>query len=269
MNCKICNSEATKIFTSDILNKYKDIKYFHCEHCGFLFTQEPFWLDQAYSAAISSLDTGAITRNISLHKIVSVLIYFLFNKSGKFLDFAGGHGVFTRLLRDIGFDFYWNDLYAKNLFAVNFEYDHKIKNIELITAIECFEHFVDPAKEIDNLIKISPNIFFTTNLLPDPIPQPKEWWYYALESGQHISFYSKKTLDFIANKYGLNFYSYGGIHLFTKKKINYRLLNFLINKTNKFLFNFVRKRLKGKAVDDMNYIKREIFNRKNLDENLI
>ncbi len=43
-----------------------------------------------------------------------------------FLDYAGGYGVFTRLMRDIGFDFYWHDPYTQNLFANGFEKDIKL-----------------------------------------------------------------------------------------------------------------------------------------------
>jgi hypothetical protein len=53
------------------------------------------------------------------------------------------------------------------------------------------------------------------------IPAPDEWWYYGLEHGQHISFYTKKTLEYIAAKYDLNFYSNNrDIHFLTKKQID-------------------------------------------------
>jgi len=50
-----------------------------------------------------------MSRNISSSKITAVILFFLFKKFGKFLDFGGGYGIFTRLMRDIGFDFYWYD----------------------------------------------------------------------------------------------------------------------------------------------------------------
>jgi len=41
MNCKIYNHKAKNIFTSKILNKY-NVKYYYCNHCDFLQTEEPF-----------------------------------------------------------------------------------------------------------------------------------------------------------------------------------------------------------------------------------
>jgi len=254
MKCKICGVGAKKIFTAKILNKYEDIGYFHCDNCEFLQTEEPFWLNEAYADAILDQDTGILTRNNYLAKTCSILIYFLFDKTGKFVDFGGGYGIFTRLMRDMGFDFYRSDPYSQNLMAKSFEYSDNIKNIELVTCFECFEHFKEPILEIEKIIKVSPNIIFTTNILPTPVPDPNSWWYYAQEGGQHISFYREKTLRVIANKYNLNFYSHWGIHLFSEKKLNKYFFEKLVQYGSKFLWNHVRKNMPSKTVSDMNFI---------------
>ncbi|MCK4650942.1 class I SAM-dependent methyltransferase [Candidatus Babeliales bacterium] len=255
MNCRICNYKSKHVFSTTILNKYNDIKYYHCDNCKFLQTQEPFWLTEAYSDSISRQDTGVMSRNISLSKVVSVIIYFLFNRNDKFLDYGGGYGIFTRLMRDIGFDFYWYDPYSNNLVSRGFEYSKNLKNIELITSFECFEHFIKPLEDIEKIISISSNVIFTTQLLSESVPKPKDWWYYSLQTGQHISFYSKSTLEFIAKKYDLNLYSWGGIHLFTKKNIKRFIFNKLMQYRKWFLFNYVKMKMKSRTVDDMNFIK--------------
>ncbi len=255
MFCKVCSSKSKIIFKTTLLDKYKNVEYFYCKNCGFLQTEDPFWLKESYSSAISSLDTGIMSRNISLMQVASVIIYFLFDRQGKYLDFGGGHGIFTRFMRDIGFDYLWSDLHADNLFANGFEYEAFSNKIELVSAFECFEHFVNPQEEIDRIIKISPNILFTTQLLPNPVPSPNNWWYYALESGQHISFYSYKTLEFIAQKHDLNFFSHWGIHLFSSKKIKVWFFRKLIE-WQYFLSRYVKKKMKSKTVVDMNFIKK-------------
>lgn len=93
-------------------------------------------------------------------------------------------------------------------------------DIELLTAVEVFEHFENPLKEIENLFKISDNIFFTQTTIPDNIPQANDWWYFACETGQHISFYTNKTLDLIAEKFSKKHLYYNEIHLFTNKNIS-------------------------------------------------
>ena len=159
-------------------------------------------------------------------------------------------------MRDIGFDFYWRDPYSPNLVVRGFESKSNNLKYELITSFESFEHFVEPIQEFENMIKFSDNILFSTELLPFLIPKPGEWWYYALESGQHISFYSYRTLKYIAQKYNVNLCSNGrGIHMFTKnKKINDKLFNLLLKFQRFGLFFCVKKKMKSLTVADMNLL---------------
>lgn len=219
MKCKICQSKTKKIFQAKILKKY-DIQYYQCENCEFIFVEESYWLEEAYKEPIYNKDTGILARNSRISKVVAVILFCFCDKNAKYLDYAGGYGILTRLMRNIGFDFYWADKYSSNLFARGFEYNPADK-IEAVTIIECFEHFTNPIEEIENLLKISRNIIFTTELLPKPAPKPQDWWYYSLDGGQHISFYSKKTLEYIAEKYGLHFYSISSVFIFTEKRISF------------------------------------------------
>lgn len=250
MICKICNSESSMAFNSKILNKY-DVKYFKCNNCGYLFTEDPFWLNESYERSINLSDTGLIMRNIYFSQILSVIIYFDFNKDASFLDYAGGYGLFTRLMRDIGFDFYWHDPYTQNLFANGFEKDlNDNMMFELITAFEVFEHFINPKEEIAKMIKLSDTIAFSTELMPQQIPDPKTWWYYAFDHGQHISFYSKDTLRNLANQFGMNYYDVNGIHIFTRKKLNRTKLIILKKLRNFGLLWYIKKRLDSKTFTD-------------------
>lgn len=250
MICEICNSKAQQVFTSKVLRKH-DVKYFKCDNCGHLFTQEPFWLDEAYSRSINLSDTGLLDRNIYFSKILSLLIFFCFNKNGSFLDYAGGYGVFTRLMRDIGFDFYWHDPYTQNLFANGFEGDLKNNSkYELLTAFEVFEHLVNPKEELERMLCLSDTIIFSTELMPQEIPDPKDWWYYGFNHGQHISFYTEKTLSTLAHQNKLNYYNVEGVHILTKRNF-YRTLLILMKKFRNYgLYQIVKKLVKSKTFSD-------------------
>ncbi|VVB53206.1 Methyltransferase domain protein [uncultured archaeon] len=252
IKCKICGSITRGIFNAQILCKY-NVKYHYCDDCGFLQTEYPFWLKESYQDSINLSDTGLISRNLYLSKVTAIIIYFMFDKNARFLDFAGGFGILVRLMRDIGFDFYWNDLYTKNLFARGFANETN-KKVELITCFEAFEHFVEPLEEIETMMKISKNIVFSTVILPNSIPKPHEWWYYGLEHGQHISFYSMRTLRYLAKKYGLNFYSMNGIYMLTEKNLNPLILKLLVRLHNLGLFEYVLKNMKSKTFEDMQNI---------------
>jgi len=203
--CKICNNDSYEAFKALVLFKYQ-VKYYHCIHCEFLQTENPYWLNEAYVRPINLSDTGYMARNIAISKKMIVLLYLLFGTKGSYLDYAAGYGTLVRLMRDVGFDFYWKDKYTKNLFACGFEWSSNLK-VNAVTAFEVFEHFVNPIDEIESLLKISNTIIFSTELYPVSQPKPQEWWYFGLEHGQHVSFFSHKTLEYIAKKYNLNYYS--------------------------------------------------------------
>jgi len=253
MKCRICGSQADFVFEAKVLRKY-NVKYFFCPVCEFLQTEEPYWLDEAYREPVTVYDTGYLARNISLSRQISVLLFILFNRNGRYVDYGGGLGVFVRLMRDIGFDFYWYDKYAQNLFAKGFEWDFSGK-ADAVTCIEVFEHFVEPIKEIENMLGVSRNIIFTTELLPIPIPKPEDWWYYAFDEGQHISFYTKKTLNFISYRYNLNYYKVGNIHIFTEKKFSpmkLKIVNLFMKLTKVDLYRLFTLAVKNKTFEDMN-----------------
>lgn len=244
--CKICDSKASLAFRGNVLSKY-DVKYFKCTSCGYLFTENPYWLDEAYKNPINISDTGIMMRNIYFSKIVSVILYFCFDKSAKYLDYAGGYGIFTRLMRDIGFDFYWHDDFTKNLLARGFEKSES--RYELLTAFEVFEHFANPIDEVKKMTELSDSILFSTVIIPEEIPS-KDWWYYGFEHGQHISFYSEKTLKTIAEKFGMNFYPFKNLFLMTKKKLNPVILKLLFILSHFGLNLFVKFRMKSLTDDD-------------------
>ncbi len=259
MNCSICQKETKKIFNTKVLYKY-DVDYYQCPNCGFGQTENPYWLEEAYISSMNLSDTGIMYRCERMSKITTSLLFLFFRTKGKFLDYAGGFGVFTRQMRDIGFDFYWHDPYTKNEIARGFEGTLN-ERYELVTTFESFEHFVSPIEEIRKIANLTDTIIFTTDMISNPAPKHSDWWYYASEHGQHISFYSIKSLKIIASKMDMDYYSANNVHILTKRKIGFfgrQFLNFKYAKQILYiLFYFLNPFIKTKALEDMNsfYIK--------------
>lgn len=246
--CKICGGNTRLLFTQKVLQKY-DVAYMQCEQCQFIQTEKPYWLEEAYTNAINNNDTGIIVRNERFRSIVTVLISFLMNKEGRFLDYAGGYGIFTRMMRDVGFDYYWVDEYAKNLTSIGFEHKQGTR-YDAITAFEVFEHLEDPHTKLKDMLTYTDTIIFSTELLPNQTPD-KSWWYYAFSHGQHIAFYHKNSLAHLAQTYGLHLLTNNSnLHILSKRKLN-PLIFKLLYKGSKFgLYPFCKMGLKSKTFSD-------------------
>lgn len=216
--CKICSAK-TAPFARAVLLKRHDVAYHRCSGCGFLQTEEPYWLDEAYQQAITGTDIGLVARNIKLAKVTRSLISLCFNPAGKFLDYAGGLGLFVRLMRDAGYDFHLYDRYCKNIFAKGLE-GVQGESYELVTALEVLEHVHAPLEEMELILNHSRNVLFSTELYPESMPAPDDWWYFGLNHGQHVSFFTTRSLQIMAEKLSLRYYTDGvSIHLFTEKAL--------------------------------------------------
>ena len=84
-----------------------------------------------------------------------------------------------------------------------------------ITAFEVLEHVHAPLTFLEQSLSKygTRTVIFSTELYEGVPPRPEDWWYYALKTGQHISFYRLGTLKFLANSLGLHLQSHGGIHI--------------------------------------------------------
>ncbi|UOG75941.1 class I SAM-dependent methyltransferase [Hymenobacter tibetensis] len=255
-NCKICGSKTDKIFTCKVLNKH-DVDYFKCSNCEFIQTENPYWLEEAYSSVITSLDIGLISRNINNVPVVSTLIKVLYKKDKEYLDYGGGYGMFVRMMRDNGFSYYRQDLYCENLFAKNFDVDDIISSIdkfELLTAFEVFEHLVDPVSELKKMLSYSDNIFFTTTVYPKNTDLIS-WWYLIPETGQHVALYSHKSLKHLAKINDLHYYNFGDTyHLFTKKSFPNKLFESIFSERFQKYYNKISSNPVSLLQSDFNMI---------------
>jgi methyltransferase family protein len=221
VNCKVC--DGTSIFFGEamVLKKYS-AQYFRCEKCGFIQTEDPYWLEEAYSSAIARQDVGIMHRNQVNCEVTSAVLNLLFPNVTSALDFGAGHGLLVRLMRDRGFNFFWSDRHATNDYARGFEMQDG-STFDFLTAFEVLEHLPDPVHGLADLVNLSENVFISTCLVPDPTPRLADWWYYAPTTGQHISFHTKESLRVLAARFKRNLLSIGPYHLLTKKPRNRHL----------------------------------------------
>jgi len=254
--CNICGASAKFLFTKKILHKY-DVKYYQCSECGFHFTEKPYWLNEAYSDVIAKTDTGLVARNLSISKKLAPILFFLTKKNDKCVDISGGYGLFVRLMRDIGFDYYWEDEFCENILAQGFEANDE--HYKLATAFEVLEHLENPYELLSNkLKKYNFDILITsTSLYRKSLPK-QNWDYYSLETGQHISFYKSKTIKALANRLGMKALVIGNFQIFYKVRST-RLKIFLALLILPLLKILYPKRMKNRTYPDYQMMKERLL----------
>ena len=212
--CRLCGSEARVAFHATVLAKHA-VDYEHCTACDYLQAAAPHWLDEAYTRPINLEDTGLVQRNLLLSRLMALLLFSGGLRQGRFLDYAGGYGLMTRLMRDYGFDFHWTDPYTQNLFAAGFEGALEGR-YTAISAFEVLEHMLDPARELAALLDHTDTLIVSTELRPAPVPATG-WAYYGFGHGQHIGFFSRASLERLAERTGVRLLSDGAFfHVFTR-----------------------------------------------------
>lgn len=211
--CRVCGGRSQFVYRRPVLGQ--QVRYYDCPQCGYLQTETPYWLEQAYGSAINDVDTGILMRNgDNLRRVVMTLLAMR-KLHGRVIDYAGGYGILVRLLRDAGVDAYWEDRYCSNLLARGFESDGG--GADLLTAFEVFEHLVDPVTELERMLQKAPVVLLSTELVTTSEPPPEDWWYLGPEHGQHIGFFRLSTLRVLAEKAGCGVQSDGRtLHLFSR-----------------------------------------------------
>ena len=198
--CRLCGAAGLVPLGEKVALRRHVARYALCVRCDLIQVLEPNWLAEAYADAVSPLDTGVLWRNRETVRLTLLVARLLgLGPDDPCLDFGGGHGLFVRSMRDEGLDFRWRDRYGPNLYARGFEAVPGARH-RLVTAFEVLEHFEDVAGGLDELFAGDPETVLVSTALHhgwDP-----GWHYLHPEAGQHIAFFSEKTLAHVAAERG-------------------------------------------------------------------
>lgn len=219
--CPVCDGVMDHFDSAVVLGRY-DATYHRCPTCGLVATRETPWLEEAYTSAIHDADAGLLRRARRYQRLAGSVIRFEGLRGGRFLDWAGGYGVFTQLMREKGYDTWQHDDFAEPVFARDFR-DPGEGRYDLITAFEVFEHLADPRRELAATAERTDRLLFTTETLPSGPPKIADWWYYMPAVGQHITFHTVTSLRMLGEHLGFELTSNGSNwHLFHRGPVDLR-----------------------------------------------
>ena len=224
--CRLCSGNLNLSFKELLLKKF-EIKFFKCTECGSVQTEKPYWLSEAYKNWNTKYDTGLFAR-VYNNFIVTFIICKL-TKIKNIIDYGGGDGLFTRIMRDHNLNCFNYDKYSESVYSQNFT-KPDFQTPDLLTSFEAIEHFSDPGEEFEKIFKKKPSlIIFTTKIYEN---QSKNWDYFEFQTGQHVFFYTRNAFKYLANKYNyeLVFLELGYILFYSNKYTKRKLLFYVLKK---------------------------------------
>ena len=196
MTCKICGKETIIVY-----DKQFKINYYRCPQCEYISMDE--------KAIISFDDERAIydthRNSIENQGYVDMFTNFIdkcvlpFKESGDLLDFGSGpEPVLIQVLnRDYKFKTEYYDLH----YAPEKVYENKVYDV--IVSTEVIEHINEPLASFKMLVEHLNDqgilAFMTLYHLNDD-EHFSDWWYRRDQT--HISFFTLKTLKYIAKECG-------------------------------------------------------------------
>lgn len=216
--CPTCSSRTEVYEYGQVLGRHR-VTYMRCSRCRMIFLPDPHWLPEAYGNAISHGDIGLLRRCRRHSDLATAFILSERLRSGSYLDWAGGYGTLTQMMRDRGFDYWHHDPYAEAIFAREFLDDGRA-HYDMISAFEVLEHLAQPAAQLEAVTARTDLFLFSTRLLPKPAPPVGEWWYFDPSSGQHISFHTEASLRHLATDLGFRLTTNGvNWHVFHREPL--------------------------------------------------
>lgn len=218
--CPVCNGAVRLLdvvdFNQTVLESLaktlsgKPIYYVVCDQCDFCFAPEICrWTLDEFSELIYNdeyilFDPDHLESRPRANAKALVAIFENLPASVRHLDYGGGNGMLTKCLRESHWEsFSYDPFFDRNLQCSD------LGNFQIITAMEVFEHVPDVGELMSNLCALRAAdgiVLFSTLLSDGKIKRNQRLnWRYAAPRNGHISLFSGRSLELLAEKNGLNF----------------------------------------------------------------
>lgn len=195
------------------------VYYALCGKCGFCFAPGLHrWPLEAFASRIyndeyARVDPDYLEVRPRANAATLRTMFKDLPRTVKHLDYGGGQGLLSRLLRESGWDSTSWDPFVDRKSSVA-----QLGKFDLVTAYEVFEHVPDVQalmSDLEALLAPDGVVLFST-LLSDGNIRPNErlsWWYASPRNG-HISLFSRESLALLAQRHGFTCGSFsGGFHV--------------------------------------------------------
>lgn len=196
-NCKVCNSNTT------VISHPKFGDYFYCCNCEFISKDESNRLNEEEEKIRYSIHKNSIEDKNYVdyfYRFLNGAVTPFVGEGKKGLDFGSGPSPVLAQLLEEKFN-YKMDIYD---YYFSPEKVYIGKKYDLVTSTEVVEHLNDPLiyfNLFSNLLKPNGVLAIMTQFHKNDKDHFLSWSY--IRDRSHISFYTPKTMKYIAGKVGV------------------------------------------------------------------
>jgi len=232
LSCPICGGACSLLDTVDFNRTCEDgrgrvlepsgvaVDYVMCHGCGFSFAPEfarwtpDDFAERIYNAKYALIDPDYQDKRPRANAAVLLSMFGDSVRGIRHLDYGGGNGVMSAVLREAGWKSVSYDPFGAGHVTIS-----ELGSFQLVTAFEVFEHVADVRRlmeDLRGLLATDGMILFSTMLSDGHIAfnERLAWWYATPRNG-HISLFSRESLGRLGQQYGWNFGSLSeGTHIF-------------------------------------------------------
>jgi len=217
--CPICQGSAAPLGAVDFNKNCEEarglrlppagrlVDYVLCRSCGFAWAPEfATWTPadferEIYNAGYAEVDPDHLERRPRTNAETLLGSFPKPHRPIRHLDYGGGAGLLSELLRQGGWDSTSLDPFFNGAGSAE-----PSGRYQLISCFEVFEHVADVAHLVQRLDQLlAPDgLLLVSTLVSDGHLQPGRppgWWYAAPRNG-HISLYSARSLGILAARQG-------------------------------------------------------------------
>lgn len=232
MNCIICGSD--KIARMPLINeisRYTKVKYplYKCKKCGFTRPSPLPYEDESklniydkpenikfFDKKLNKIDDGSKEYKYYFkHFKPYIELIKKYKIRGKAIDVGCGPGHLLELMSKEGLKAEGSDISPVLIKVLNKKFkvycaeldskEIKKKEYDLVTLNQVIEHVEDPelfVNQINRVLKIGGHLILATPYLWGIVPQVLRSKWYGLGYGQHLNFFSSKSMKMIMERNG-------------------------------------------------------------------